>query len=121
MSNNTLSGTIPPEYSQPPVLKDLWLDGNKLTGTVPAIGADELQNLNEFLLQENALVGTMPDSICALATGNGNLEDLFSDCGGVAPEIECPFPECCNRCFEFGVVAQRRRMQMLAAPLPGFR
>jgi hypothetical protein len=85
------------------------LDGNELTGTVPPISGDQLQELNEFLVQFNFLTGSMPESICDLRSGQ--LEDLFSDCGGSNPEIECDFPGCCNRCFEGGnaAVSQRQR------------
>jgi hypothetical protein len=108
MSNNTLSGTVPPEYARAPLLRDLWLDGNGLIGTVPPILPGELQSLNEFLLQFNFLTGSMPDSICDLRGNDGNLDDLFSDCGGQNPEIACAFPQCCNRCFEGGNFARRQ-------------
>jgi hypothetical protein len=107
-SNNSLTGTIPEEFSSPPLLRDLFLDGNGLTGTVPEIASGQLVELNEFLLQFNFLTGSIPASVCALRSGE--LEDLFSDCGGSDPEIECSFPGCCNRCFEGGdtATAQRR-------------
>jgi hypothetical protein len=112
MSNNTLSGTIPPEFSRPSFLRDLYLDGNGLVGTVPEVPPGELQELNEFLVHFNFLSGTMPASVCDLKTNNGGeLEDLFSDCGGQSPEIDCDFPGCCNRCFEGGNLARRRRTQ----------
>lgn len=42
----------------------------------------------------------MPDSICALRTPEGNLEDLWADCeappNGLDPQIEC---DCCTQCF----------------------
>jgi hypothetical protein len=106
-SNNSLTGTIPEEYSSPPLLLDLFLDGNGLVGTVPEIASGQLIELNEFLLQFNFLTGSMPASVCALRSGE--LEDLFSDCGGSDPEIECEFPGCCNRCFEGGDTAAARR------------
>lgn len=107
MSNCTLSGRIPNQYSDPPILRDLYLDGNQLTGTVPSIGSADLQRLNEFLLQDNRLAGTMPDSVCNLRT-NFILDDLFTDCGGENPEIECDFPACCNRCFESSPTSSTR-------------
>jgi hypothetical protein len=138
LSNNTLAGTLSASYSNPPLLRvctcfialslslcvfviipyiypnsfakqDLFLDGNGLTGTVPEIDNGELQQLTELLLQFNFLTGSMPASICALR--DLELEDLFSDCGGSDPEIECEFPGCCNRCFEGGdgAAAQQQR------------
>mmetsp|Transcript_18029 Transcript_18029/g.31623 ORF Transcript_18029/g.31623 Transcript_18029/m.31623 type:complete len:629 (-) Transcript_18029:121-2007(-) len=107
LSNNSLSGTIPSEYSSPPLLRDLFLDGNGLIGTVPEVSGGQLQELTELLVQFNFLTGTMPVSVCSLR--NGQLEDLFSDCGGSSPEIECEFPGCCNRCFEGGNTAAAQR------------
>ena len=99
MSNCNLTGTIPLQYADPPDLRDLYLNGNKITGTIPPIASGQLKKLSEFLLQDNLISGTMPDSICALRS-NFILDDLWTDCGGSLPEIECEFPECCNRCFE---------------------
>ena len=107
MSNCTLSGRIPIQYADPPLLRDLYLDGNELVGTVPRIVAGQLERLNEFLLQGNRIEGTMPDSVCNLRT-NFILDDLWTDCGGETPEIECDFPGCCNRCFEGTPVSSSR-------------
>lgn len=111
LSNNTLTGSIPATYSKPPLLKDLYLDGNGLVGTIPEAAAGELPELNELLLQFNFLSGSMPTSICSLRTA-GTLEDLFSDCGGSSPEVDCDFPSCCNRCFEGGAIARRRQLSL---------
>jgi hypothetical protein len=108
LSNNTLTGTIPSNYAEAPLLRDLFLDGNGLVGMVPSILPGQLPDLNEFLLHFNFLTGTMPGSVCNLRGNDGNLEDLFSDCGGQDPEILCDFPDCCNRCFEGG---SGRRLQ----------
>jgi hypothetical protein len=100
-SNNSLVGTIPPNYSKPPLLRDLFLDGNGLTGTIPPLmNPGDLQDLNEFLLQNNFLSGSMPSSVCELRGDAGDLDDLYVDCGGQNPRILCTFPTCCNRCFE---------------------
>ena len=98
LSNCTLNGTIPPDYSNPPQLRDLFLDGNPISGTVPPIPAGSLKQLNELLLQRTKLTGTMPASVCNLRT-NAFLDNLFADCGGPKPAIECSFPDCCTRCF----------------------
>ena len=99
MSKCNLIGNIPSNYADPPILRDLYLDNNKLTGTVPPIRSGKLTRLNEFLIQGNKITGLMPDSVCSLRSEH-ILDDLWSDCGGSSPEIECDFPECCNRCFE---------------------
>lgn len=59
-------------------------------------------------MQFNFLTGSMPESVCDLRK-DGNLVVLFSDCGGLDPEIECEFSQCCNRCFEGGDTAVTRR------------
>lgn len=120
-SNNTLTGTIPSDFSRPTLLRDLYLDGNGLTGTVPAIATGELQDLNELLLHFNFLSGSMPASICDLVGNGGDLENLFADCGGANPEIECQFNVCCTRCFEGGNVAQRRLLANKGRTSPSTR
>lgn len=100
-SNCTFTGEIPSNYVNPPLLKDLYLDGNQLTGTVPSVPAGNLLQLNEFLLHRTRLTGTMPASVCDLVS-DASLDDLWADCGGARPEIECEFGTCCNRCFEGG-------------------
>jgi Leucine Rich Repeat len=110
MSNCSLSGTIPREYSDPPILRDLYLDGNELTGTVPSIGSGDLEQLNEFLLHNNMLIGVMPSSVCNLRD-EFILDDLFADCGGEDPVIDCDFPDCCNRCFNGEDTSSSRRLQ----------
>lgn len=108
MSNCGLTGTIPPQYADPPNLRDLYLDSNKITGTIPEIASGQLEKLSEFLVQDNKISGTMPDSICALRS-DFVLDDLWTDCGGPLPEIECDFPECCNRCFEAQISSTGRK------------
>lgn len=101
LTNNLLDGSIPENYGTPPALRDLYLSGNSLTGPVPEIVPGQLTVLTEFLVQRNLLTGSMPPSVCALRfTGNGLLDDLWSDCGDLAdPKFECDLPECCTMCF----------------------
>lgn len=101
LSNNTFTGKIPDTYSSPPLLRDLYLDGNGLTGTIPPLlQPTDLPDLNELLLQNNFLTGSVPTSICNLRGDGGGLDDLFVDCAGDSPRVQCNFPTCCNRCFE---------------------
>jgi len=101
MSNNSFTGSIPANYVAPPGLRDLYLNGNNLDGEVPPIGDTDFSELSEFLLQENDLTGSVPASLCALVNSTkGILEDLWSDCAGENPQIQCDFPECCTKCFE---------------------
>jgi len=103
MHKCSLTGSIPSEYSNPPNLRDLYLYGNNIQGTVPDIPPGQLQQLNEFLLQDTLIQGAMPESVCDLRR-DFILDDLWTDCGGAEPEILCEFPDCCNRCFEGGRV-----------------
>jgi len=111
LSNNTLSGAIPETYSNPPSLRDLYLDGNQFTGEIPIVPQGKLQNLTEFLVHFNFLEGSVPATLCDLKESSA-LENLFADCGGDQPEIECEFPTCCNRCFVGGDEDSRRRLTL---------
>jgi Leucine-rich repeat (LRR) protein len=98
LSFNALTGSIPANYGNASKLTDLYVNDNKLTGMVPPIGPNKLQNLTEFLLEHNAITGTMPASICALRGMNPKMDlvNLIADCGGAQPLIQC---DCCNSCF----------------------
>jgi Leucine-rich repeat (LRR) protein len=107
LSNNKFTGNIPANYGNSSKLRDLYLNDNKLEGQIPPIISGQLPNLTEFLLQNNQLTGTMPDSVCRLITddSSGELEDLWSDCeliNGVA-KVSC---SCCTQCtFATGSMA----------------
>lgn len=95
--DNAFTGELPASYATASQMRDFFINGNGFTGTVPPIEDGQLTELNEFLLQDTNLEGTMPESICNLRT-SGVLEDLWSDCRPPA-EIECSLPDCCTRCF----------------------
>jgi Leucine-rich repeat (LRR) protein len=105
LPKNRFTGNIPANFGNARKLRDLYLYDNQLEGQIPPILSGQLQNLTEFLLQKNALTGTMPESICTLTEdGSGVLDDLWSDCqliNGVA-EVTC---SCCTQCiFETGAL-----------------
>jgi Leucine-rich repeat (LRR) protein len=105
LQSNKFTGNIPANFGNAMKLRDLYLNNNQLEGQIPPILAGQLQNLTEFLLQSNALTGTMPESICTLFNdGSGILDDLWSDCqliSGTA-EVSC---SCCTQCvFETGEI-----------------
>jgi hypothetical protein len=79
------------------------------------VAAVTMPALAELLVQNNLFTGTMPPAICSLRT-TGVLINLFSDCGGATPEIECTFPICCNRCFEGGQITDQRKRSLLQLP-----
>jgi Leucine-rich repeat (LRR) protein len=95
--DNALTGSIPANYGNASSLHDLYLNDNKLIGMVPPIGPGQLSKLTEFQLQNNAITGTMPASICALRGEDraNDLVALIADCGGLQPLIQC---DCCNGC-----------------------
>jgi hypothetical protein len=90
LQGNSLTGTIP-DFSGASVLVDLYLSGNALTGTIPEAPVGSLPAFEEFLVDNNDIEGTMPQSICALPS----ITDLWADCAPPA-EIVC---DCCTRCF----------------------
>ena len=66
LTNNQLTGTIPPELGGLTNLQLLWLQDNQLTGTIPAELGD-LTSLQELLLFNNQLTGTIPPELGDLA------------------------------------------------------
>ena len=72
LSNNNLTGTIPPEIGNLTQLSELWLYGNRLTGTIPEeIG--NLTNLTVLNLGDNNFSGPVPNALSALT----NLEHFY--------------------------------------------
>jgi hypothetical protein len=101
LHDNYLDGKIPENLGNPSALERLLLQNNVLSGTVPGINVGQLPNLVELQVQGNSLSGSMPASICVLRNGStGNLEDLLADCGdSAAPRIGCSVPTCCTQCY----------------------
>lgn len=99
LSNNVFTGPIPDNYGSADQLRDLYLDGNRLTMMIPPIADGELLNLNELLLNNNSLTGSMPESICALREPNGILEDLWADCDATSGESAKVTCMCCTQCI----------------------
>lgn len=66
-NNNFLTGSIPANYLSSPVLRDLYLSNNRFTGTLPDIKPGQLRPaLTELLIDGNGLTGRVPASICEL-------------------------------------------------------
>jgi len=48
-SNNSFVGPIPPNYFSPPKLRNLYFDGNNLTGKIPSPSLDGLESIGKYL------------------------------------------------------------------------
>ena len=69
LSDNRLSGQIPPELGSLSNLRGLWLNGNQLSGSIPTeLGS--LSNLENLYLNGNQLSGSIPPEL-------GSLSNLF--------------------------------------------
>ena len=86
--NNQLTGSIPSEIGNLTNLTHLYLYDNQLTGIIPPqIG--NLINLIELYLNDNQLSGEIPESICDLNINLGS--SLFN----ISNNQLCPlYPEC---------------------------
>eukprot|EP00980_Cylindrotheca_fusiformis_P030579 scaffold25064_cov113-Cylindrotheca_fusiformis.AAC.1 len=120
LSGCSLNGTIPSELGDLSLLTSLGASGNQLVGTIPS----EIGNLQQLtvlsLFGNTGLTGTVPTEFGQLlwiltayfhsTSLTGGLDDLvfceisgsagfqlWSDCGGVVPEITCA---CCNVCCD---------------------
>ncbi|KAB5545212.1 hypothetical protein DKX38_013324 [Salix brachista] len=71
LSGKNLKGEIPPEINSLEQLTELWLDGNFLTGTFPAIS--NLLNLKIVHLENNKLNGPLPKYLGSLP----KLQELY--------------------------------------------
>ena len=70
LSQNGLSGRIPPELGQLSQLQGLYLGGNELGGPIPP-ELGQLANLRELLLERNDLSGAIPRELGSLARLQG--------------------------------------------------
>jgi len=88
LSNNRLVGSLPPLKAN---LETVWLQGNRLTGTLPwEMGL--ASSLVSLRLQFNYIEGIVPPALCLLPT----LSNFSTDCDGYPPNVEC---SCCTSCF----------------------
>lgn len=76
LSNNNLLGPIPPSLTTNvqtnlPKLSQIYLHGNRLSGTVPQ-GLSDLPRLTILFLDDNRLTGEIPQALC-----DKNLNDIF--------------------------------------------
>ena len=53
--------------------------------------------LEEMYFDNNAIIGEMPKEVCNLR--EMKLKDLYADCGGALPQLQCAKPSCCTGCY----------------------
>ena len=89
LENNQLTGSIPPEIGNLTNLETLSLSNNQLTGSIPPeIG--NLNNLTRLGLNKNQLIGNIPESICDLKINWNNSDDFLISNNQLCP----PYPSC---------------------------
>lgn len=104
IQNNHLAGHIPDAIGELDELRYLSLDGNNFSGTIPDV-FHNLVHLERAYLNFNDFNGAMAPSLCLLRE-DGELEDLWSDCGGYP--ITCT---CCTVCCDMVAVCDEMGSQ----------
>lgn len=94
LDGNDLTGIIPATLGEMTTLQHLLLNRNKLEGNVPE-SLSKLPNLATLLLDNNGITGSM-DHVCSSAD---HPNFFTADCGGSSPEVTC---KCCTLCCEAG-------------------
>ena len=107
LQSNNLTGNVPPEMVNLTALRELRLQGNELSGPIPAwLSSNELSNLELLNLSENRLSGEIPASLADLPslTTLWLHDNQFTGCAprvltglvttgrGALPDF-CPIPE----------------------------
>jgi hypothetical protein len=100
LDGNQLSGTIPAALGNLVDLTQLTLHNNQLSGTVPST-LGRLVALEQATLYGNPrLVGVAPRELCALRAQS--LETLVMDCPVAGKGVNCSVPACCTSCVSVG-------------------
>ena len=86
LSDNNLSGPLPPEIGDLPRVETLWLHGNALTGPIPPeIG--RLAKVRNLSLADNRFEGPIPAEIGGLASVDSLYLSMNNLSGPIPPEI----------------------------------
>ena len=92
--NNQLTGQIPPEIGNLNNLNYLVLSYNQLEGQIP-IEIGNLTNLIDLQLNDNVLTGVIPESICELSNLNWSSSFINWDYSYLYNNLFCPpYPSC---------------------------
>ena len=104
LSDNRLTGEIPPELAGLSNLEELYLSGNRLSGEIPPV-LGTLASLEELFLARNRLSGEIPAELAGLS----NLEQLVLSSNELSGEIPA----------ELGDLSNLRQVLLSGNPLSG--
>jgi Leucine-rich repeat (LRR) protein len=80
VTQTNMVGTLPSQLNQLFNMETMWFYGNSITGSIPSEYGDTLTKMKVFRVEENALTGAVPSSLCARRKNvfpfNGNLQVL---------------------------------------------
>ncbi|KAK4846315.1 hypothetical protein QYF36_015730 [Acer negundo] len=96
LSNNNLSGELPPSLQNCTSMDSLDLGDNKLSGNLPAWIGESMPSLSILRLRSNFFGGNIPSQICILSTlhildlSHNNLSGFIPPCLGnlSRPEVK---------------------------------
>lgn len=99
LDNNLFEENLP-EYD-PPIrsrLRQVWLHSNDLQGPIPERFAADWSNMEQLLLQNNALTGIIVDGCKGVSPLWPRFDALEADCTtlSIGSPVECV---CCTTCF----------------------
>ena len=89
VSQNSLTGTLPPELGNIADMQQMWFYDNNIGGQIPSeLGL--LNSLNTLQLEGNDFTGSMPVEVCAQVGFLRPLEFLGGDCDDPNFEVSKP-------------------------------
>jgi Leucine-rich repeat (LRR) protein len=92
LNNNRLQGSFPPWVGSLSNLSIAHFNNNMFSGTLNlSYDFENLDYLTEFTIENNGIVGRMPEEVCDLL-----LSVLTADCLGNPAAVDCP---CCTKCY----------------------
>ena len=90
LNDNRLMGTIPTSLTRENMeLVQIFFEHNDLSGTIPAAMAN-LKNIQDFYIDGNKFTGSVPDSLCALGLNQNFRTDATTEGMNGCNAIACP-------------------------------